>query len=62
MSKMTPNYGTVLLTALVVLSMVMVLAPREAEAQVFPEIDIVTGGSVTLDVSPSGTGLGETFA
>jgi len=45
--------------------MVMVLGtcvfvmPPDVEGQILPEIDVVTGPPVVLDVSPSGTGLGQ---
>ena len=55
------NLSAIFMITLLLSSILMLYVPPEAEAQIVPEIDaVVTGGSVTLDVSPRGTGLGET--
>ena len=54
------NISALLMTILLLSNILMLYVPPEAEAQIVPEISVVAGGSVTLDVSPRGTGLGQT--
>ena len=60
MNKIITTFGTGLLIALVLGGTVMVFGAAEVEAQVAPDIDVIAGETVLLDVSPRGTGLGET--
>jgi len=54
------NASAMFMTILMLTSILMLYVPTEAEAQIMPEIDVTTGESITLDVSPRGTGLGQT--
>ena len=58
MNEMIQKIQTAFLLVLLIGSAVMVLVPTETEGQVFPEIDISVTRSASLDVSPSGTGVG----
>jgi hypothetical protein len=55
------NASAIFMTILMLSSILMLYIPLEAEGQAIPEIDaVVNPAQVTLDVSPRGTGIGQT--
>lgn len=54
------NLSAIFMTVLMLGSILMLYVPPEVDAQLVPEIDVVAGDSIVLDVSPRGTGLGQT--
>lgn len=52
------SFRTFGISFLLVMGMLFIPCVGNAQGQITPEIDVVTNGSITLDVSPRGTSLG----